>query len=249
MSKPVTAALVIIGDEILSGRTQDANLATLAAWLGARGVRLMEARVVPDIEGEIVDAVNALRHRHRYLFTTGGIGPTHDDITAAAVAKAVGRPFLRNAEAKRRLLAHYTADQINEARLSMADMPEGAELIDNPVSVAPGFRVENVFVLAGVPKIMAAMLDHIATMIEGGAKLLSRSLTTTLVEGDIADGLRALQDRHPDLSVGSYPFFRQGDIGVSVVMRHTEAAVLDAAEAELVALITARGGQLRPPPT
>jgi molybdenum cofactor synthesis domain-containing protein len=176
-SKPVTACLIIIGNEILSGRTVDANLPHIAKVLGQVGIRLAEARVVADDEAAIVDAVNTCRARHTYVFTTGGIGPTHDDITAACIAKAFGRPFGRNAEAERRLLAFYPPERVNEARMSMADMPEGVELIDNPVSVAPGFRIENVFVLAGVPKIMQAMLDLVLPKLEGGVKVHARAAT------------------------------------------------------------------------
>ncbi|MGH6914997.1 MAG: competence/damage-inducible protein A, partial [Geminicoccales bacterium] len=175
--KPVTACLIIIGNEILSGRTVDANLPYVATALGSIGIRLAEARVVPDIEAEIADAVNACRGKHTYVFTTGGIGPTHDDITAASIAKAFGLPFGRNAEAERRLLAYYPPERVNPARMKMADAPEGAELIDNPVSVAPGFRVENVYVLPGVPKIMQAMLDSLLPKLEGGARVLSRAIT------------------------------------------------------------------------
>ena len=176
-SKPVTACLIIIGNEILSGRTIDANLPHVAKVLGQIGIRLTEARVVADDEAAIVDAVNTCRARHTYVFTTGGIGPTHDDITAACIAKAFGRPFGRNPEAERRLLAFYPPERVNEARMSMADMPEGVELIDNPVSVAPGFRIENVYVLAGVPKIMQAMLDLVLPKLEGGVKIQARAAT------------------------------------------------------------------------
>jgi molybdenum cofactor synthesis domain-containing protein len=155
--KPVTACLIIIGNEILSGRTIDANLPYIAQKLGASGIRMAEVRVVADDEAAIVEAVNACRERYGYVFTTGGIGPTHDDITAASIAKAFGRPYGRNAEAERRLLAYYPPERVNAARMKMADTPEGAELIDNPVSVAPGFRIANVYVLPGVPKIMQAM--------------------------------------------------------------------------------------------
>lgn len=168
--KTVSACLIIIGNEILSGRTVDANLPHLAKVLGEAGIRLAEARVVPDDEGEIIDAVNTCSTKHDYVFTTGGIGPTHDDITSACVAKAFGRPFGRHPEAEALLLAYYPPEKVNEARMSMADMPEGVKLIDNPVSTAPGFRIENVFVLAGVPKIMQAMLDGIIPTLEGGAK-------------------------------------------------------------------------------
>ncbi len=234
--KSVTACLIIIGNEILSGRTVDANLPHLAKALGVIGVRLAEARVVPDVEAEIVDAVNACREKHNYVFTTGGIGPTHDDITSAAIAKAFDRPFGRNAEAEARLLAYYPPEKVNEARLSMADMPEGAELIDNPVSIAPGFRVENVFVLAGVPKIMQAMLENLLPALEGGEVVLSRSVTLFLPEGEIAEKLRGLQDDHPMLDIGSYPFFGAEGPGSTIVFRGTDQTDIDRAAETLLTL-------------
>ncbi len=230
----VTACLIIIGNEILSGRTVDANLPHLAKKLGEIGIRLAEARVVPDIEGEIVDAVNHCRAKYTYVFTTGGIGPTHDDITAAAVAKAFDLPFGRHPEAEARLLAYYPPEKVNDARMSMADMPEGAELIDNPVSIAPGFRVDNVHVMAGVPKIMQAMLDNVLPTLEGGAVVLSRSVTVFMPEGELAQHLSGLQDEHTDLDIGSYPFFGSDGPGSTVVFRGTEQERIDhAAEALL----------------
>ncbi|NJO38222.1 MAG: competence/damage-inducible protein A [Rhizobiales bacterium] len=240
-SKPVTACLIIIGNEILSGRTVDANLPYLATKLDEIGIRLAEARVVPDVEAEIVDAVNACRARHDYVFTTGGIGPTHDDITAAAIAKAFGLPFGRHPEAEARLLAYYPPEKVNAARLSMADMPEGAVLIDNPVSIAPGFRVENVHVMAGVPKIMQAMLDHILPTLQGGAVVLSRSVTMFMPEGELAAHLQRLQDEHPALDVGSYPFFGSGGPGSTIVFRGTDQGEIDQAATSLLALAAGLG--------
>ena len=235
-NKPVTACLIIIGNEILSGRTVDANLPHIAKALGEIGVRLAEARVVPDIEGEIVDAVNICRAKHDYVFTTGGIGPTHDDITAACIAKAFGRPFGRNPEAEALLLAFYPPEKVNEARMSMADMPDGVTLIENPVSIAPGFRIENVFVLAGVPKIMQAMLENIIPTLEGGDKLQSRSITVFLPEGELAEPLGELQDRYGNLEVGSYPFFGSQGPGSTIVFRGTDQSVIDKAAADLLAV-------------
>jgi molybdenum cofactor synthesis domain-containing protein len=231
--KKVTAALLIIGNEILSGRTVDANLAYLAGFLGKIGIRLVEARVVPDIEDEIVGAVNALRAKVDYLFTTGGIGPTHDDITAAAVAKAVGRRLLRHPEAERRLIDFYPPERRTEARMKMADTPEGATLIDNPVSVAPGFIVENVHVLAGVPKIMQAMLDVVRPRLQGGALVQARTLVVFRGEGDMAQTLKAIQDAHPTIDIGSYPFFRMDKPGTSIVFRSDDVAAIDTAFAAL----------------
>ncbi|MDH3658800.1 MAG: molybdopterin-binding protein [Alphaproteobacteria bacterium] len=234
--KPVTACLIIIGNEILSGRTVDANLSYLAKALGAIGIRLAEARVIPDDEGEIVDAVNACRVKHDYVFTTGGIGPTHDDITAAAIAKAFDLPFGRNAEAEALLLAFYPPEKVNEARMSMADMPDGAELIGNPVSTAPGFRIENVHVLAGVPKIMQVILDTILPNLKGGAVVLSRSITVFMPEGEIAMHLKTLQDEHPELDIGSYPFFGTAGPGSTIVCRGTDQNRVDQAANTLLAL-------------
>ena len=240
--KSVTACLIIIGNEILSGRTVDANLPSLAKALGERGVRLAEARVVSDDEAEIADAVNVCRAKHDYVFTTGGIGPTHDDITSAAVARAFGRPFGRNAEAEALLLAYYPPEKVNEARMSMADMPEGAALIDNPVSIAPGFRVENVYVLAGVPKIMQAMLDNVIPTLKGGAIVISRSVTVFMPEGELASHLKKLQDDHPELDIGSYPFFGSAaGPGSTIVFRGTDKRQIDQAAQGLLTIASNLG--------
>ena len=239
----VTAALLIIGNEILSGRTRDANLPFLAERLGELGVRLAEARVVADMEAEIVAAVNALRGRYDYVFTTGGIGPTHDDITAGCVAKAFGVPIERNAEAVALLESHYDPGQLNEARLRMATIPVGASLIENPVSKAPGFRIGNVFVMAGVPKIMQAMFDGVAPTLTGGPPMRSRNLTCSLPEGTLAAPLGTIQDRYPHIDIGSYPYFRAGRFGVTVVLRGTDEPNLDAAAEEVAATIRDLGGE------
>jgi len=244
-SKRVTAALLIIGNEILSGRTVDANLPYLATFLGKLGIRLMEVRVVPDIEAEIVDAVNTLRAKMDYVFTTGGIGPTHDDITAASIAKAFGRELIRHPEAERRLIAFYPPERRTEARMKMADTPEGAALIDNPVSVAPGFIVENVHVMAGVPKIMQAMLDVLKPRLVGGAVVRSRTLVVFAGEGDMALGLSEIQHRFPDLEIGSYPFFRMDKPGTSIVVRGDDIALIDAAFEEIRAYCASRGVETR----
>jgi molybdenum cofactor synthesis domain-containing protein len=244
MSDPVvTAAVLIIGNEILSGRTQDVNLAFLGKSLNEIGIRLKEARVVADVEAEIVAAVNELRARWTYVFTTGGIGPTHDDITAECIAKAFGVPLIRHPEAEARLRAHYDPDKLNEARLRMANTPEGATLIDNPVSIAPGFRIGNVFVMAGVPAIMQAMFDGLKGGLRGGAPVRSVTVPAYIAEGTIAKDLGALQARFPELDIGSYPFFRAGKFGTSLVLRGTDAGKLALAEAELRALIRTLGAQ------
>ena len=244
-AKIYTAALLIIGNEILSGRTTDANLPYIAGRLNALGIRLSEVRVVPDVEADIVDAVNALRARYSYVFTTGGIGPTHDDITAECVARAFGLPLTEHAEARRRLEERYAVAgiELNEARLRMAKTPEGAELIDNPVSGAPGFQVENVFVMAGVPKIMQAMFKSLRERLVGGDPLLSRSIACQLPEGKLAQGLGEIQARHEGVDIGSYPSYSSTGFGVAVVLRHSDAAVLDAAAQEVMSLIRGLGGE------
>lgn len=240
----VTAALIVIGDEILSGRTKDANLPYLAEWLNTRGVRLWEARVVPDVPEEIAAAVNALRARHAYVFTTGGIGPTHDDMTSASVAQAFGVALHRHPDAVTAMEAYYSdPSMLNEARLKMCDVPEGAALIANPVSAAPGFRMENVYVLAGIPRIMQAMLESLAHEITGGAPTLSRTLRVALGEGTIAELLTRVAAAWPDLSLGSYPAFLGGRPSVAVVIRGTDADRLVAAEAEVADGLRALGGE------
>ena len=242
---PVTAAVLIIGNEILSGRTKDANLPYLGERLGELGIRLAEARVVADLKDEIVAAVNVLRQRYTYVFTTGGIGPTHDDITAECVAAAFGRPLIRNPEALALLQAHYAPGDLNEARLRMANTPEGATLIENPISHAPGFRIENVHVMAGVPAVMRAMFDSLAPGLTGGPPLRSRTLASDLPEGALAAGLGALQERYPEVDIGSYPSFRDGRPSVAVVLRATDDPRLAAAAEEVGALIRELGAEPR----
>jgi len=222
-----TAALVVIGDEILSGRTQDKNIAQVASWLQVQGIRLMEVRVVPDVEERIVEAVNALRTAHDYLFTTGGIGPTHDDISVDAVAKALGVPVVIHPEA-RRILEDYYASRggISEARLRMARVPEGADLIPNRMSGAPGIKIGNVHMMAGVPHITAQMLDALTGTLEGGAPLLSETIGGWIKESEVADILREVEKAHANCSIGSYPFFRGGKVGANFVIRSTDAGDL-----------------------
>lgn len=240
----VTAALIVIGNEILSGRTRDANLQYLAEQLNELGIVLAEARVVRDEEDAIIAAVNACRQSFDYVFTTGGIGPTHDDITAGAVAAAFGRRLVRNAEAEALLREFYARNnrEVTAARLKMAETPEGASLIENKISTAPGFQVENVFVFAGIPSVMRAMFESMKGRLEGGAKVLSRTLSAGIPEGTIAAGLQRLQDRFPDLEIGSYPYFLDGQPGASIVARGTDRARLDAAMEALRILMLELGG-------
>ena len=242
MSNP-TAAMLVIGDEILSGRTRDSNLHYLAGELTRHGLRLVEARVVADDHDAIVAAVNALRARVDHLFTSGGIGPTHDDITADAVAAAFGVPIGVREDARALLAAHYARAglEFNAARQRMARMPEGATLIDNPISAAPGFTLGNVHVMAGVPAIFEAMLASVLATIAGGAPLLSQSLQVNRGEGEVAEAFGALAAEFPDLSMGSYPFIRNGAHGTNLVIRGTDGGRLDAAMLRLSALFGTAG--------
>jgi molybdenum cofactor synthesis domain-containing protein len=229
-SRIYTAALVIIGDEILSGRTQDKNISQIALWLNIQGIRLREVRVVPDIQEAIVEAVNTLRARNNYLFTTGGIGPTHDDITVDAIAAALGTDVVIHPEASAVLHAYYeTRGGINEGRMRMARVPAGADLIPNKMSGAPGIKVENIFIMAGVPHITAGMLDALTGTLEGGAPLLSQQLGCWVAESEIAALLAQTEKAHEGCQIGSYPFFREGKVGANFVVRSTEPAVLHAA--------------------
>src|SRR5438105_3599411 len=240
--KTVTACVLIIGNEILSGRTQDANLAFLAKGLNEAGIRLREARVIPDDAETIVNTVNEVRRVFDYVFTTGGIGPTHDDITSACIAEAFGVPLILHPEARRILEAHYPPGAVNQARLRMAQVPDGASLLLNPISRAPGFRIGNVFVLPGVPQIMQAIFNELKRNLKGGAKVLSRSVSCTLGEGTIARDLAALQERYGDLEIGSYPYFRRSDFGVTLVVRGTSRERIVAAVEELKGMIRTLGG-------
>jgi len=231
--------MIVIGDEILSGRTRDSNLHHLAKVLTGHGINLREARVVADDPDAIVNAVRELSATYTHVFTSGGIGPTHDDITADNVARALGAPIGVRDDARTLLEAHYarTGQKLNEARLRMARIPDGAELIDNPISVAPGFSLKNVHVMAGVPAIFEAMLQGLLPRLTGGAPVLSQSLTVMRPEGDVAAPLADLAARYPDLSMGSYPFQREGAFGTQLVIRGSDIARLDAAMAELRELV------------
>jgi molybdenum cofactor synthesis domain-containing protein len=245
MSEPgraVTACVLIIGNEILSGRVQDENLAFLATGLNDSGIRLRHARVIPDDAETIIATVNEVRRHYDYVFTTGGIGPTHDDITAQCIADAFGVPLVLHPEAVRILTDHYPPGALNAARLRMAHVPEGATLLQNPISRAPGFRVENVFILPGVPQIMRAIFNELKHHLQGGAKVLTRSVSCSLGEGPIANGLSEIQDRYPDCEIGSYPYFRRADFGVTLVVRGTDRTRIEAAAEEIKILIRSLGG-------
>ena len=215
----------MIGDEILSGRTHDKNIAQIASWLQVQGIRLSEVRVVPDVIERIVEAVNALRESYDYLFTTGGIGPTHDDITVDAVAAALGVPVVVHPEAKAMLERYYASidKELTEARLRMARVPEGGELIPNRMSGAPGIKLGNIHLMAGVPHITAGMLDALTGTLEGGAPLLSETVGCWTPESEVADILRQVEKAHQDCQIGSYPFFREGRVGANFVVRSTSA--------------------------
>jgi len=223
-----TAALAVIGDEILSGRTQDKNVAQLATWLNVQGIRLAEVRIVPDVTARIAETVNALRATHDYLFTTGGIGPTHDDITVDAIAEAFGVPVVVHPEA-RAILEDYYRDRpggLNEARLRMARAPAGAELIPNPSSGAPGVKMGNVYILAGVPHIAASMMDALTGTLEGGRPVVSVTVGARAPESEVADLLRETEQAHPGVAIGSYPFFKDGRYGANFVIRSEDAALV-----------------------
>lgn len=229
---PPTAAVLVIGDEVLSGRTKDKNIGHIAGMLTLHGIDLKEARIVADDQADIVAAVNALRQRWTYVFTTGGIGPTHDDITADAIAAAFGVGIDIDERALAQMRERYPMGDLNEARLRMARIPFGAALIDNPVSKAPGFRIGNVFVMAGVPSIMRAMLDNVLPRLEGGVPVISVEIETAIKEGDLAGPLGRLQENHPDIGIGSYPAYEGDRFWTRVVLRSRDAEKLGAAEAE-----------------
>ncbi|MCA3632875.1 MAG: competence/damage-inducible protein A [Methylobacterium sp.] len=234
----VTAAILVIGDEILSGRTKDRNIGYIAEYLTNSGIDLREVRVVPDVEEEIVGAINALRLRYTYLFTTGGIGPTHDDITADCVARAFGVSIAVDERAVNVMLDRYKREELNEARLRMARIPAGAELIDNPISKAPGFMIGNVIVMAGVPNIMQAMLDDVAPRLRTGSRVLARTVDAAgLGEGIYAGGLAAIAVAHPAVSIGSYPAFQAGGFRNQIVLRSRDEAALEAAEKAVIGFI------------
>ena len=233
----VNAAILIIGNEILSGRTQDTNTSTLATWLNSIGVKVEEVRVIPDIEKIIVETLNVLRKKNNYIFTTGGIGPTHDDITAQSVAKAFGRKYEIHKEAYKILESYYKPGEFNEGRQKMIWMPENAKLIYNPTSGAPGFSVENVFCLPGVPSILKSMLGGLKNRIVGGEPILSHTISLKTVESEIANSLTKVQDQNKDVEIGSYPFFHAGKLGVSIVLRSENQSHIDTCNSQILEFI------------
>ena len=244
-SEVITAAILVIGDEILSGRTKDKNIGYIAEYLTNIGIDMREVRVVPDIEEEIIAALNALRSRYTYVFTTGGIGPTHDDITADCVAKAFGVTIDVDPRAKALLLTRIAEKDMNEARLRMARIPAGADLILNKVSAAPGFRIGNVHVMAGVPSIMQAMLDEVAPTLKTGVKLLSETVKANCREGDIGGPLGEIAKAHPDVMIGSYPFQDDGKPNTNLVVRSRDPQKLAAAKAAVEDMLVRVRGSLR----
>ncbi len=240
-SETVTAAVLVIGDEILSGRTKDRNIGYIAEYLTNIGIRLSEVRVVADEEDRIVEAVNALRSKYSYLFTTGGIGPTHDDITADAIAKAFDRPIDIDERAVAIMRTRYEPGRLTETRLRMARIPQGAEIVKNSVSSAPGFMLENVVVMAGVPRIMQVMLDDVAPRLKTGRRMLSRTVRVERPEGDVAPGLKRIQQDYLDVQMGSYPYFEKNRLGTNLVLRCTDAALLEKAHAGLWRMLEEEG--------
>ena len=233
----VNAAILIIGNEILSGRTQDTNTSTLATWLNSIGVKVAEVRVIPDVEKKIVDTLNLLRKENDYVFTSGGIGPTHDDITAESVSKAFGLKYEINKEAFKILEAYYQPGEFNEGRQKMVWMPENAKLILNPTSGAPGFNVENVFCLPGVPSILKSMLGGLKNRIVGGEPILSHTISLKTVESEIAKSITQIQDQNKEVEIGSYPFFHAGKLGVSIVIRSEDQSKIDNCNSQILEIV------------
>ena len=242
--KRIQAAIIIIGNEILSGRTQDTNTSTLANWLNSIGVQISEVSIIPDVENKIVDTLNNLRKFNDYVFTTGGIGPTHDDITAQSVAKAFGLKYEVHKEAFKILETYYKPGEFNEGRQKMVWMPKDAELILNPTSGAPGFNVDNVFCLPGVPSILKSMLGDINNKLIGGQPILTNTLNLRTVESEIAKNLSNVQDNFNDIDIGSYPFFKAGKLGVSIVLRGTDEIKMNNCKSEILKFVKAKNIEL-----
>ena len=240
-NKKVNAAILIIGNEILSGRTQDKNVTFIANWLNLKcGISVNEVRVIPDIEKIIVDTLNVLRKENNYIFTTGGIGPTHDDITAQSVSKAFGLKYVIHKEAFKILEAYYKPGEFNEGRQKMVKMPENAELILNPTSGAPGFSVENVYCLPGVPSILKSMLGGLKNKIVGGEPVLSHTISLRTVESEIAKNITKIQNENKDVEIGSYPFFHAGKLGVSIVLRSEDQSKIDICNSQILDFVNKR---------
>ena len=236
-NKKVKSAILIIGNEILSGRTQDTNTTTIALWLNSIGVIVQEVRVIPDIEETIIDTVNHLRKVNDYVFTTGGIGPTHDDITAQSISKAFNLNYEIHKEAFKVLEAYYKPGEFNEGRQKMVWMPKNANLVLNPTSGAPGFNVENVFCLPGVPSILKSMLGGLKNEVVGGNPILSHTISLRTVESEIADSLTKVQDNNKDVEIGSYPFFQAGKLGVSIVIRSEDQSKIDKSISQILEFV------------
>ncbi len=236
-NKTIQASIIIIGNEILSGRTKDTNTSTLAVWLNSIGVKVSEVRVIPDIEETIINTVNSLRKKYDYVFTSGGIGPTHDDITASSISKAFGKKYQIHKEAFKILESYYKPGEFSEGRQKMVWMPEDAKLILNPTSGAPGFFIENVFCLPGVPSILKSMLGSLKNKIVGGDPILSHTISLRTVESEIANSLSKVQDQNKDVEIGSYPFFHAGKLGVSIVLRSEQQSKIDTCSAQILNFI------------
>ena len=233
----VNAAIIIIGNEILSGRTQDTNSNTIALWLNSLGVKVKEVRVIPDIEDVIAETINKVRKKNNYVFTTGGIGPTHDDITAESISKAFDVKYEVNKEAYKILENYYKEGEFNEGRQKMAWTPSGAKLILNPTSGAPGFIIGNVFCLPGVPSILKSMLGGLNNLISGGKPIISQTINLRTVESEIAKSLTLVQDSNKDVEIGSYPFFKAGKLGVSIVIRSDEQSKIDVCNLQILEFV------------
>ena len=236
-NKKMNAAIIIIGNEILSGRTQDANVVHLSKWLNELGIKVEEVRVIPDVEDCIVNTVNEVRKKFKYVLTTGGIGPTHDDITSRSIAKAFKVSYGYNKEAYETLEKYYKPSEFNDGRKKMAKMPDKASLIYNPSSGAPGFIVENVYCLPGVPSILKSMVNGLKNRISGGKKILSKTISVSTVESEIAKPLEDIQNKFKNIEIGSYPFFRMGKVGVSIVMRSTEKNQINDCSKQIISFI------------
>ena len=233
----VNAAIIIIGNEILSGRTQDVNSSTIALWLNSLGVKVQETRVIPDVEDVIVKTINKVRKKNNYVFTTGGIGPTHDDITAKSISKAFNVKYEVNKEAYKILEKYYTQGEFNEGRQKMAWTPSQAKLISNPTSGAPGFIIDNVYCLPGVPSILKSMLGGLNNLISGGKPIISHTINLRTVESEIAKPLTLVQDSNKDVEIGSYPFFKAGKLGVAIVIRSDEQSKIDICTSQILEFV------------